>query len=471
MLDAAVLVAFLAALLVIGRWAAGRVHTSLDYHLCGRRLTKLPVALSLAATEFNGSGLVGGAGLAYTVGVAGSFWNLSAVPAWLLLGFTVAVAFRRLALYTMPELLERRYGPGARRIASLSQLASGILFIGVQILVSELTLSTLLGVPRVPTALLVTAVFVAFTFAGGLLAVVWTDVVCYLVLMAAVVVGFPVALAHAGGWAGLERALPAEQFDLGRLGVAEPLAWVALCLYSYSTDQAYLQRVFASDRPEVARFAYAYTGVNYLLFGGAVALLGMSAAALLPGLGHDDQALPALLKTVFPPGVRSLFLAGILAATISTASSYLSAGSSLFAKDLYEPLLARRGSTPLSEARLLRASRLAVVAIAAVALGIALAAPRIVDAVVLSVLISHAAVFVPLVAALYWPGVGRRAGGWSILAGAAGGLASHFLLYGEVAVVGALHPLFFGPLCSLAVLAALSLCPARRPAEGRERME
>ena len=168
MLDVAVLVAFLAVLLAIGRWASGRVHTSLEYHLCGRRLTRLPVALSLAATEFNGSGLVGGAGLAYTVGVAGSFWNFSAVPAWLLLGFTVAVAFRKLALYTMPELLERRYGPGARRIASLSQIASGILFIGVQILVSTLTLSTLLGVPRIPAALVVTGVFVAFTFAGGL---------------------------------------------------------------------------------------------------------------------------------------------------------------------------------------------------------------------------------------------------------------------------------------------------------------
>ena len=289
---------------------------------------------------------------------------------------------------------------------------------------------------------------------------VWTDVVCYLVLMAAVVASFPVALGHVGGWAGLKAALPAEQFDLGRLGVMEPLAWVALCLYSYSTDQAYLQRVFASDRPEVARFAYAYTGLNYLVFGGAVALLGMSAAALVPGLAHDDQALPALLKAIFPPGVRSLFLAGILAATISTASSYLSAASSLFAKDLYEPLLAREPS----EARLLRVSRLATVAFAGVALVFALAAPRIVDAVVLSVLISHAAVFVPLVAALYWPGAARRAGVWSILAGAAGGLACHFFLYGRVAFWGALHPLFFGPLCALAVLVALSV-GARRAKE------
>jgi SSS family transporter len=455
-LDLAVLLAFFAVLLAIGRWAAGRVRTALDFHLCGRRLTRLPVALSLAATEFNGSGLVGGAGLAYTIGIAGSFWNFAAVPAWLLLGVTVAVAFRRLALYTMPELLESRFGPPARRVAALSQLASGVLFVGVQILVSALTLSALLGVPRTGAALAVTAVFVAYTFAGGLLAVVWTDVVCYVVLMAAVLVGFPLALAAAGGWAGLSAALPAEHFDFGRLGLMEPLAWVGLCFYSYATDQAYLQRVFAADRPSVARFAYIYTGINYLIFGGAVALLGMTAAVLVPGLPHDDKALPALLTTVFPPGIRSLFLAGIVAATLSTASSYLAAASSLFVKDIWEPLLAR----DRSEASLLRVSRLVTPAFALAALTVALAAPRIVDAVVLSVLVSHAAVFVPMLAALYWPGAAPRAGLWSILAGALGGLLAHFLLYGRIPYLGALHPLFFGPLCSLTVLVAWRRQPA-----------
>ena len=454
---------FLILLIAIGRWAAGSVHTSLDYHLAGRRLGKWPVALSLAATEFNGSGLVGGAGLAYTIGVAGSFWNLAAVPAWILLGFTVAVAFRELALYTVPEFLGERFDPRARRLASFSQLASGIIFLAVQILVSSLALSSLLGIPRTMAALLVTVVFVVYTFAGGLLAVVWTDVVCYFVLMAAVVIGCPIALYFADGFAGLRQALPAEHFDFGQLGVVEPLAWVALCFYSYGTDQAYLQRVFAAKEVSTARFAYTFTGLNYLVFGGAVALLGMSAAALLPNLPHHDEALPALIKHIFPPGVRSLFLTGILAATMSTASSFLAAGSSLFAKDLYEPLVAR-GS---SEKHLLLVSRLATVVIGGLAVLIALTAPRIVDAVVLSVLVSHAAVFFPIIAGLYWQRVAPSAGFWGILAGAAGGLISHFFLYRQVAYLGRIHPLFFGPLLSLLALALVTavLKPPDPPAE------
>ena len=232
----------------------------------------------------------------------------------------------------------------------------------------------------------------------------------------------------------------------------EPLSWVALCFYSYGTDQAYMQRVFAARKVSTARFAYLYTGLNYLVFGGAVALLGMTAAALLPDLAHHDEAMPALVNEIFPPGVRSLFLTGILAATMSTASSYLAAGSSLFAKDLYEPWF-RRGR---SQGHLLRISRLATVGIATIAVMIALTAPRIVDAVVLSVLISHAAVFVPILAALYWPRVAPVAGFWGILAGAIGGLVSHFFLYEKVRWIGMIHPLFFGPVLSLLALVIIS---------------
>ncbi|MFQ5790130.1 MAG: sodium:solute symporter [Acidobacteriota bacterium] len=448
MLDVLVLVAFLLVLVGIGKWASRRVHTSLDFHLAGRRLRKLPVALSLAATEFSGSGLVGGAGLAYTVGVAGSFWNLSAVPAWLILGFTMAIAFRRLALYTVPELLGQCYGERTRILASVTQMMAGTIFLAVQILVSTLAVSALLDVPRLATAVIVTGAFVVYTFAGGLLAVVWTDVVCYFVLMAAVVLGVPLALHYVGGWEGLRQALPAESFDFGRLGVMEPGGWVALCFVSYGTDQAYLQRVFAARDPSIARFAYAYTGLNYLVFGGAVALLGMSAAALLPGLSHQDEALPALIQHIFPPGLRSFFLTAILATTMSTSSSHLSAGSSVFVKDIYERLLGRKAS----EARLLRLSRMATVGIAGIALGLALTAPRVVDAVVVSTLVYHAATFFPIVAGLYWKEVSPSAGFWSILAGAGGGLVSHFALYRRVGGLGELHPMFFGPLLSLTVL-------------------
>jgi Na+/proline symporter len=88
---------------------------------------------------------------------------------------------------------------------------------------------------------------------------------------------------------------------------------------------------------------------------------------------------------------------------------------------------------------------------------IASAAPRVVDAVVLSVLVSHAAVFFPVLAALYWKRVAPAAGFWAILAGALGGLVSHFFLFKKVAYVGMIHPLFFGPVLSILALVSVTI--------------
>jgi hypothetical protein len=100
--------------------------------------------------------------------------------------------------------------------------------------------------------------------------------------MAGVLIGLPLALGKAGGIAGLRDALPASYFDPGQLGIMEPLAWMALCVYSYATDQTYMQRVFAARDEKVARFAYVFTGVNYLASGAGVAGMGWQPLRFFP---------------------------------------------------------------------------------------------------------------------------------------------------------------------------------------------
>jgi SSS family solute:Na+ symporter len=460
-LDALVFGGYLAAVLLIGRLSARRIGTAEDFHLCGRSLGRLPAALSLAATEFSGSGLIGGAGLAYAIGVSGSFWNLAAVPAWIVVGFTATVTLRRLSLSTVPGYLGERYGVSSRRLVAVLQTLEGVVFIAVQIQVSAIALHALFGMDRTLAACVVTGAFVAYTAMGGLWAVVWTDVLQYVILMAGILIGLPLALRKVGGLQELQAALPGSHFDWGHLGLMEPLAWMALCVYSYSTDQTYMQRVFASSSARVARFAYVYTGVNYLVFGLCVMGMGMIARVLLPALPHQDEALPALIREVLPHGLRSFFLTAILATTMSTASAWLAASASLLVQDLYEPLSGRR----LAERPLLRASRLTTVAAAAAALAIALTAPGVVAAVVFSTLVAPAAVFGPMILGLYWKRIDRRAGFWGLLVGAAAGVVSQVWLYGRAAgPAGAIHPLFFGPALGLVVLLGLTFLRPRRPA-------
>ncbi|MPY91236.1 MAG: sodium/solute symporter [Luteitalea sp.] len=462
-MDLLVFVLYLAALAWIGKKTAGRIGTAEDFHLCGRSLGRVPAALSLAATEFSGSGLIGGAGLAYAIGVSGVYWNLVAVPAWIVVGVTAVVTLRKLSLDTLPGFIGRRYGISTRRLVAILQIVEAIVFTAVQILVSAIAMSTLFDLDRTVAAAIVTASFVAYTVAGGLWAVVWADVLQYVILMSGIVIGLLFGLNQVGGVDGLQATLPEGHFDLRRLGLMEPLAWMALCVYSYSTDPGYLQRAFATTDYRVARFAYVFTGVNYLVFGVCVAGMGMIAAALMPGLLHQDEALPALINEVLPSGLKGFFVTAILATTMSTASSWLAAASSLLVQDLYQPL-----SGPLEQARLLRVSRIATLLLAAASLSVALVTPGVVDAVVFSTLVAPAAVFAPLMLGLYWKAARPAAGFASVLAGALAGVASHALLYKTTAgILGNVHPLFFGPSVGLLVFVAATLI-TRATSSGRQ---
>ena len=185
----------------------------------------------------------------------------------------------------------------------------------------------------------------------------------------------------------------------------------------------------------------------------------MAASALVPGLADQDRAFPELVARVFPAGLRGFFLTGILATTMSTASAYLAASSAILVQDVYEPLQ----RTTLSPSALLAVSRLATVVLATIALTIALIFPSVVGAVIFSTLVAPAAIFVPLVLALYWRRTNRRAGFWAILAGALAGVTSQLYFAGRPGLLGAIDPLFLGPAVSGAVLLAATFAVPARP--------
>jgi solute:Na+ symporter, SSS family len=461
--DLGVFFLYMAAMVLIGRLTAGKIADTTDFHLCGRSLGKFQAGVSMAATIFSGSGLIGGAGLAYAIGISGSYWNLTAVPAWIIIGLTMTVALRKLGLNTIPQYIGERYGIRTRRLIAGLQIIEAIVFLAVQILISALALNALFNIQFVLAAVLVTFVFVAYTAMGGLWAVVWTDILQYFVLMAAVLAGAALALWKVGGTAGLHAALPASHFSWAQLGTPSapfnawqvPLAWFALCIYSWGTDQAYMQRVFASKDHHVARFAYMFAGLNYLVFGFAVAGIGMAASVLVPGLKDQDRAFPSLVANIFPHGLRGFFLTGILATTMSTASAYLAAPSSLFVQDIYEPLIGKQ----LNRGRLLLVSRISVVLLAAIALVVALRLPGVVDAVVFCTLVAPAAIFFPLLGALYWKNINLKAGFGAILAAAIAGSISQLWLWGNPAagLLSNIHPLFLGPGIGLFVLVIASI--------------
>lgn len=422
-LDWMVVAAYFAVLLGV-TWLAirRRKDTAEDYFLAGRHLGFWIVGASIFASNIGSEHLVGLAGSGCTDGVAMAHYELHA---WclLVLGWVLVPFYVRSRVFTMPEFLERRYSPAARRLLSvislvayvLTKIAVGIFAGGVVFgtLLPELSLR--LGALELDSfwvgsivVLLATGLYTAL---GGMRAVAWTEAVQTVVLVLGSILVTLFGLAKLGGWSKLRAALPSDLFDLWKPivpdGVAgtwspidEPgrLAWyfndrfpwpgMLLCapiigLWYWCTDQYIVQRALGARDERAARrgticaaflkllpvFIFIVPGIvarALAVTGKAAGLEALVVArdgALVVDADAAQSAFPLLVAHVLPAGVRGLVVAGLLAALMSSLAGVFNASSTLFTVDLWKK--ARPAAT---QHELVRVGRLATVAMVAVGL-------------------------------------------------------------------------------------------------------
>lgn len=332
-----------------------------DFTLAGSRLGRIQAGFSMAATEFGGSSLIGAMAYCYTIGIAGAWWDWAAVPALVLLGVFFAGKIKLPRMVTVTEFFERRYNRPTRTLATIMHLLAIVTQLSTQFMVGAVALNGVLSVPKTLGLLLSVTFVVLYTMGGGLIAVVNTDVVQFIIIVASIAVALPIALSHTGGLAGLSAALPDGFLSFGNIDAATVISWCLFCFFTYATNQHYIQRVLAAKDAATARFAFVFTGASYFVYGLAVALLGVCIVVLLPGISDPNMGYALLIESYMPAGVAGLILGGIFAASMSTADSMLLAASTLFVNDIYNPFFRRRKDSDDGALRTIRSSDLRVV--------------------------------------------------------------------------------------------------------------
>lgn len=361
-LDLAVIVAYLVLSLGIGLWLSGRNRTVSDYFLGARRLPWWAVSLSVVATETSALTVIS----VPTVAYLGSFTFLQLAFGYLL--GRVVVAFVLLPRYYAGKLttaygyLGTRFGAGMQGTASVAFLLTRLLADGVRMFAAAIPVKAILAGLGVDVSffwiiVVLSLVTVAYTYVGGIKAVVWTDVI----QMALYIAGGAVALAvigpmlPAGFWGQAVQAGKTQLIDLTSNPISAPYAFVTavvggalLSTASHGVDQIIVQRLLScrskGDAQKAVISSAVLVGLQFTLFTFVGLFLwgyyrGAKPAAL--GLQTGDELFPKFIVEGLPPGVSGLLLAGILAAAMSTLSSSLSALSSSTMVDLYQRLSRR----------------------------------------------------------------------------------------------------------------------------------
>ena len=397
-----------------------------DYTLAGNGLGKIQSGFSMAATEFGGSSLVGAMALCYTVGVAGAWWDWSAVPALIILGLFFAEKIKLPNLVTITDFFEKRYNYPTKIVASLMHILAITTQISTQFMVGAVALNGIFGVPK-SIGIVVSAIFaLLYTLSGGLLSVVNTDVVQFVMIMASVLVALPISISKAGGFAGLKAALDPSFLNFGNMDAPTVISWCLFCFFTYATNQHYIQRIFAAKDKSTAKFSFVFTGVMYIIYGLIISLIGVCIVVLLPGLSDPNTGYTMLIKNFMPSGIAGLIMGGIFAASMSTADSMVLAAATLFVNDIYNPLIAKEKHNENGKESLV-VIRIVTFIVCVASIVISTFMNNIVDIMYLGGLFYSTSVFFPLIVGMKWKRATAPAAIISILASVSVGILAEIV--------------------------------------------
>ncbi|MBN1346149.1 MAG: sodium:solute symporter [Phycisphaerae bacterium] len=325
------------------------------FTLAGRSLPGWAVGLSILGTYLSSISFLALPGKAY-----GGNWNafvfsLTLPPAaWIAIKLFLPL-YRRAGLISAYQYLEERFGPWARVYAGASFILIQLGRIGAILYLVALVLSPLTGL-NVPLIIIITGIVVTlYTTMGGIEAVIWTDVLQVIILMAGALIATIILLFDIPGGPAqtFDLAWTAGKFSLGSWSVTDWVAPTVLVVFIYGMnenlknfgiDQNYIQRYnTAKSKRAAARsvwlgaLTYIPVSAVFLFIGTALYAYYQTAHDPLPlTVTKPDEVFPHFIVTKLPVGVAGLVIAALFAAAMSSVDSSLNCVATICLEDVYK---------------------------------------------------------------------------------------------------------------------------------------
>src|SRR5262245_18822627 len=248
----------------------------------------------------------------------------------------------------MPEFLERRYNGACRTyLAGISLIAYLFTKISVSIFAGAIVLKAVLGWGMVKSSLALVIATGVYTVAGGLAAVIYTEVIQTVILVAGALILTFIGLNEVGGWAGLQASVPVDFFHMMKPPTDKAFPWTGiffgapiLGIWYWCTDQVIVQRALAAKDVSNAKGGTVVAGFLKILPVFMLIVPGMTARALYPSemAANSNSAFPIMVVRLMPVGLQGVMVAAMLAALMSSLSAVFNSSSTIFTIDFYRKL-------------------------------------------------------------------------------------------------------------------------------------
>ncbi|MFN3202193.1 MAG: sodium:solute symporter [Bradymonadia bacterium] len=370
--DYIVIGVYFAVVFTIGLTIARKTHSGEDLFLAGRTLGFAAIGFSLFASNISSTSLIGLSGAAYKSGIAVSAYEWMAAVVLIFMAAIFIPLYLKARITTVPEFLEKRFDRRSRVYFSLITIflsivvdTAGGLYAGA--LVLKVFFPDLVVWQ---TCVVLALIAGLYTAAGGLAAVVYTDVIqAVVLLMGTALLTYYVLDAYDFSWAAATAATPDAHMHLIRGNDDPDMPWLGLItgvpilgFWYWTTNQYITQRVLGARSVAHARWGAILGGLLKLVPLFTMILPGALAIGLYPDLQDPDLVFPTLVTELLPAGVVGLVLAGLIAAIMSSVDSTLNSASALVVCDF---IGAKQSLTPKAVAKAGRLTTLILMVVAA----------------------------------------------------------------------------------------------------------
>lgn len=353
--DWSVIALYFAAVVCISLYVSKNMgNTTGDFFLGGQKIPWWAAGLSIFGSKLSALTFIAIPAKSYATDWVYIMNNVMIIVIAPVVTFFYLPYFRKLKLTSVYEYLQIRFNTKVKLLGSLTFVVFQLSRLGVVIYLPALVLSAVTGINIFACILLTTLITTAYSVAGGIEAVVWTEVMQVFVLMGGALASFFFITFHTDG--GLS-GLVTEAYNNGKFRVAnfgwsmsQPVLWVVAIgafltnLVTYTSDQVVVQRYLTTATEKEARRSI-YTNA-LMVIPASLIFFGVGTALWVffrhhPGdlnpHGRTDDVFPWFISQELPSGLSGLVIAGLFAATMSTISSSMNSIATVVTTDFYRP--------------------------------------------------------------------------------------------------------------------------------------
>ena len=377
-IDILIFAAYLVGILVLGMVVGKDNSSGEEYFSGGRSMPWYAIGLSVGLTMISANTFIGGPGWGYFDGIMGAMVNITVPLAIFFITYTILPIVYHHRVVTVYEYVYKRFGTKTRMLNVVAWLIQSLIFVGGFVYTPALVVEAITGVSMKIWVPLIVLLAVIYTVAGGIKAVIWTDMIQGIILFIGLILSVGVATGSLGMPLGeaMNTARDAgllKSFDFSFNG-SELTVWCAFiagfCMWAgyFGFDQGQVQRyVTAKNVKKIKKTGILSSAGMQLIywlcfFLGTILYVFYQSNPHSLDFANTNNVMIDYLINYCPNGLLGILLAATFAAAMSSIDSVLNSMSAVFVRDIYEPYITKKpGSTPLSKSMIFSAAASVIV--------------------------------------------------------------------------------------------------------------